>query len=213
MFRVARQDGLCEPDRMMTDLAALLVFLFPLAYSPGPGNPYFAALGATGGLRASIPALAGYHVATLLVTFALGLRFLEVLNRAPFVFLVMTWAGSAYMLWLALSFLRARPPADRVTARRAGFVDGAVLLMLNPKAYVIIALMFSQFLNPEVGAFVPRLLAITVLFSLNNLLAFMLWTLLGDTLARLFRGHSAARRLNFAFGVMLAGVAIWMVLR
>ncbi|MEJ2518265.1 MAG: hypothetical protein P8Y82_09930 [Methyloceanibacter sp.] len=31
-------------------------------------------------------------------------------------------------------------------ARPAGFLDGVVLLVLNPKAHVIIALMFTQFL-------------------------------------------------------------------
>ena len=34
-------------------------------------------------------------------------------------------------------------------AQKAGFVDGALLLLLNPKAYVIILLMFSHFLDGQ----------------------------------------------------------------
>lgn len=45
---------------------ALLVFLVPLAYSPGPCNAFFAGVRARSGLRAAVPSLAGYHVATLL---------------------------------------------------------------------------------------------------------------------------------------------------
>jgi len=41
---------------------ALVLFLFPLAYSPGPGNMFFAAIGGRFGLRASVPATIGYHV-------------------------------------------------------------------------------------------------------------------------------------------------------
>ena len=52
---------------------ALLAFLFPLAYSPGPGNAFFAGIGASKGLRAAIPALTGYHVATFVVTAVIGL--------------------------------------------------------------------------------------------------------------------------------------------
>src|SRR5690606_24797980 len=37
---------------------ALLVFLYPLAYSPRPGNVFFAAIGESKGLRATVPALA-----------------------------------------------------------------------------------------------------------------------------------------------------------
>jgi len=51
---------------------ALVVFLFPLAYSPGPGNAFFAAIGASKGLKAVVPALAGCHVATLAVTALIG---------------------------------------------------------------------------------------------------------------------------------------------
>ena len=43
---------------------ALLAFLFPLAYSPGPGNMFFAAIGARFGLRSTLAATAGYHITT-----------------------------------------------------------------------------------------------------------------------------------------------------
>ena len=196
----------------MTDLIALIIFLFPLAYSPGPGNLFFAAIGARSGTRASIPASVGYHVATFVVTFAIGLGFLEILTRLPALFTAMTWAGSAYMLWLAYVFLRAGPMEGEAEIRRATFLDGAVLLILNPKAYVIIALMFTQFLDPAGRDFLPRLLAITTVFTLNNLVAFTLWTLLGEALARLFRTPRAARVLNAAFGITLALVALWMLI-
>ncbi len=49
---------------MFQTVAALLVFLFPLACSPGPGNMFFAANGAWFGFGATIPASLGYHIAT-----------------------------------------------------------------------------------------------------------------------------------------------------
>ena len=58
---------------MIETTPSLIVFLIPLAYSPGPGNLFFAAAGARFGLGATLPALAGYHVATWVVTLAAGL--------------------------------------------------------------------------------------------------------------------------------------------
>lgn len=52
----------------MPDLIALILFLFPLAYSPGPGDLTFAASGAAFGLRATVPANLGDHFATWIVT-------------------------------------------------------------------------------------------------------------------------------------------------
>jgi threonine/homoserine/homoserine lactone efflux protein len=87
-----------------------------------------------------------------------------------------------------------------------------VLLVLNPKAYAIIALIFSQFLTA--GPATPKaVLAIATIFTLNNLLAFTLWTLVGQALARAFASPSQARRLNLIFGTLLAAVALWMALR
>jgi hypothetical protein len=52
---------------------ALILFLFPLAYSPGPGNMFFAANGARFGFRSTVPSNVGYHVATWIATAAIVL--------------------------------------------------------------------------------------------------------------------------------------------
>jgi len=197
---------------MVQTAFALILFLAPLAYSPGPGNLFFAANGARFGLRATLPANAGYHLATWIVTAAIGMGFLAATARHPEIFAVLKTAGAAYVLWLAWRLARAgRHEGDRA-ARPAGFVDGAVLLLLNPKAYVIIALMFTQFLGTDATGTLAPVLLIATVFTLNNLLAFLAWTWAGDALAARFADARDAARLNTGFAVLLAGVALWMLL-
>lgn len=197
---------------MLQTTIALILFLLPLAYSPGPGNLFFAANGARFGFGATIPASAGYHVATWIVTLAIGFGFSTALDQAPGVFVVLKCAGAAYVLWLAWTLVRAGVLRDAPAAKPARFVDGGVLLVLNPKAYVIIALMFTQFLDPSRAASPMVVLLIATVFTLNNLIAFSIWTLVGDQMAREFRTPTHAARLNLGFGVVLAGVAVWMLL-
>jgi threonine/homoserine/homoserine lactone efflux protein len=192
---------------------ALLLFLLPLAYSPGPGNMVFAAIGGRFGLRASLPATAGYHFATFVVTAAIGLGFAGIVRTSPLLFELMRYGGSAYVLWLAYVFMRSGATTGSAEPRRASAIDGAILLVLNPKAYLIIALMFTQFLPTAVGTDAAHVLWITTIFTLNNLVAFTIWTLAGDLLMRRFRSSPAARQMNLFFGVMLAAVAIWIVAR
>lgn len=196
---------------MLELTVALLLFLLPLAYSPGPGNMVFAAIGGRFGLRASIPASAGYHLATFGVTAAVGLGFSVMAGWNPLVFDILRYGGAAYVLWLAYGLMRAGAVTEGVEARPASALDGAVLLVLNPKAYLIIALMFTQFL--AVGSDPARVLWITAIFTINNLVAFTLWTVMGDALMRRFRSDAAARPMNIGFGLMLAAVAVWMLLR
>jgi threonine/homoserine/homoserine lactone efflux protein len=102
--------------------------------------------------------------------------------------------------------LNTRPQA-------ATFTDGLVLLLLNPKAYLIISLMFSQFLVEQQAVDWWRVTWITTIFTLNNLVAFLLWAYAGDVLAAQFRDPRKARQLNVVLGVMLGAVSVWMLVR
>jgi threonine/homoserine/homoserine lactone efflux protein len=72
--------------------------------------------------------------------------------------------------------------------------------------------MFSQFMPPGVGSNWSLIIAISVNFTLNNFVAFTIWTLAGDGLMRIFATPSSARRLNTLFALVLALVALWMLL-
>lgn len=197
---------------MAVFVGALLLFLFPLAYSPGPGNMFFAAMGARSGVAATLPANAGYHAATLVVTGLVGAGFVAVLDPASTLFLMLKTSGSIYVLWLAWKMATSGRNNAGGEDRGAGFLDGVMLLVLNPKAYVIILLMYSQFAGFAFASTAERVAVISLVFTLNNLLAFLLWTLAGDGLGRMFRNETSARRLNLFFASMLAGVALWMLL-
>ncbi len=200
-------------------LPALLVFLFPLAYSPGPGNTFFAAIGAARGPRAAVPALVGYHVATFLVTLLIGLGLGATLLEHPVLPTVLSAAGSVYVLWLAFGFLKtARDNTDPGTHPTSdgkpgiGFRAGAVVLLLNPKAYSIIAVMFGQALYPPENDGALPILLVTLVFTANNLVAFLVWTFGGRTLTALFRSPRSRRLIDRLFAGTLVGVAIWMAL-
>lgn len=197
---------------MIPTVLALVAFLFPLAFSPGPGNMFFAANGARFGLRATLPANLGYHLATWLVTAAIGFGALAAVTAQPGIFLAVKLAGSLYVLVLAWRIFRSGARQGGGEARPAGFGTGVLLLLFNPKAYILIALMFTQFVEPGLAASWPLILVITTVFTLNNFAAFLAWTLAGDWLAGQFRDARAARRLNRLFGAVLAAVAVWMAL-
>ncbi len=72
----------------------LVLFLFPLAYGSGPGNVFLAANSAQFGLRATIPANIGYHLATWIVTVAMGVGFFAAMDRFAQVFVGLKIAGS-----------------------------------------------------------------------------------------------------------------------
>lgn len=197
-------------------LVAFVIFLFPLAYSPGPGNTFFATLGASGGFRAAVPALVGYHVATFIVTLLIGLGVGLTLLAEPHVAKILNVAGALYVLWLGIKFAQAafastQSELNTTTDGHASFIDGAIILILNPKAYLIIGLIFTQFMGNYEDK-VGHVFSIATIFTVNNLIAFAVWTLAGAAIARLFSGGTSGRGVNIFFSICLIGVALWMFL-
>ncbi|WP_245758919.1 LysE family translocator [Tropicimonas isoalkanivorans] len=211
MIRVVMRGAPCLKRGMTEITIALLLFLAPLAYSPGPGNMFFAANGARFGFRATVPANVGYHLATVLLTIAIGLGFDWISRAAPLFLTITRYAGAAYILYLAFGLARAGVLADDSEARPAGVVDGAVVLLLNPKAYLIIALMFTQFTGATDMTHTAFVLWVALLFTLNNAVAFSLYAALGDGMTVKWRSPESARMLNLTFAIILSAVAVWML--
>ena len=97
-------------------------------------------------------------------------------------------------------------------AKPPTFKDGVILLILNPKAYVVIALMYTQFLDQSQSGWPTTMFLIAAVFTLNNLIAFSLWAVVGRTIIRYFTTPESAQILNTVFGAVLAAVAVWIFL-
>lgn len=189
---------------------ALVAFLVPLAYSPGPGNMFFAANGAALGFRSTIPANIGYHAATWVVTMAIGIGLDSGLDRYPSAFTTLEVVGAAYVMWIAWKLFRSNAIDTSGDSTRSTATDGALLLVLNPKAYVIIALMFTQFLDGTAEHRLVTVVLITTIFTVNNMISFTIWAAIGDRLVRTFRSERSARRINIGLSATLAAVSVWI---
>lgn len=196
----------------MTDIVALLAMSFPLSYSPGPGNSYFAAVGARHGVTGTLPANIGYHLTAFAIMLGIGLVYDGIATLSPTILGALRIGGSAYVLYLAWVIATAEPSKAETTQSSARFIDGALLMLLNPKAYLIIGVIFTQFLRPDDGDHRWRALWITSVFIAQNFLAFHVWAYAGSALAARFRHPQHARILNQSLGIVLAVVAVWMLL-
>ena len=197
-------------------LVALTAFLFPLAYSPGPGNMFFALNGARFGLKGIIPSLLGYHVATFVVTLAIGYGAAMSLLASPVVARVLVILSALYLAWIALQCLRSMldPSPETDVSRQVAqaqpapsFWAGMMLFLFNPKAYAIIGAMFAAFAARHSNA--ADIAIITTIFTFNNIIAFVVWAALGKFLL----GPLKSRYANGLYAMAFVGVAIWMVMR
>ena len=159
-------------------LATWLLFLatdVALSLTPGPAVLFVVGSGLKHGLRAAVGANLGILSANL-VYFAISAFGLGVLlaTAAP-VFLVLKWAGAAYLLYLGISAWRSASRAAAEVAatpdaaaaapsRPTGFAQslraGLLLQLGNPKAILFFTALLPQFVVPDASLSVPAQIAI-----------------------------------------------------
>lgn len=133
------------------NIAGFAFAVLVIELTPGPNMAWLAGLGATEGRRSGLSAVAGVALGLLAngILAALGLAVL--LQAAPWLWQGLRLGGAAMMTWLAVETWRgtgmdvSRRPADAM-ARRA-FLTGALINLLNPKAYIFFLVVAPQFLD------------------------------------------------------------------
>ncbi|TML26257.1 MAG: leucine efflux protein LeuE [Actinobacteria bacterium] len=185
---------------------------------PGPNSMYVLSVAARRGVRAGYAGAAGVFLGdgVLMTLSAAGVA--SLLRAEPGLFLVVRYAGAAYLCWIGFGLLRAAlrrfrgaTPAARAPVpadERNPFVRALLVSLLNPKAILFFVSFFIQFVQP--GYPYPAL-SFLVLGTIAELVsAAYLTTLIftGSYLAAQFRERrTLASALTSGVGALFIGFA------
>lgn len=201
------------------DLVTLAAFT--IAYSiavlvPGPGVAAVVARALGGGFWGAVPMVIGI-LAGDLVYFVFAVFGLAAIATwfGP-VFVVIRWAGAAYLLYIAYRFWTAKPGSEQMKPKNEDwwktFLAGFSLTMGNPKTIV-----FYLAILPTV---VPLEEMTALAFAELTLIVVVVLLIIGFGYAALaasarefFKSQKALRRLNRTAGVMMASAAALVVVR
>lgn len=134
----------------VTDYGAFVAAIIVFLAIPGPGNLALVTStgkgGITGGLAATLGIIAGDQV--LMWAAVAGVAAL--LLAYPAAFHAVQWLGAAYLAWLGIRMLLAKPGAKPILniEPRHYFRQAALITLLNPKAIVFYMAFFPLFVDP-----------------------------------------------------------------
>ncbi|MBY0407791.1 MAG: LysE family translocator [Rickettsiales bacterium] len=184
-------------------LLAWFLVMFPLVYSPGPANTLFASNGAQFGLKRSMPFLTGIDIAFVLQSLLVGFGLSGVLVSFPWLLTAFRYAGIAYIAYLGCIFLRAAMKPNTPQPHCLSFTDGLVVTALNPKAWMMQVMMFSQFFDAADA--VVSIVNLTFLLAILNVSGHVVWILFGSLLLGRATHSFSQSRQNLIFAAMLFG--------
>ncbi len=189
-----------------------------LNITPGPDTAYIVGRGVQLGWRGGAAAALGIGAGCLvhIVAAAVGLSALLAASSAAFV--VIKYAGAAYLCYAGLRMLLVRGNASEVRPREevatigAVFWQGALTNALNPK----VALFFLAFLPQFVDANAPNkplaFLLLGVLFDVNSTIWNLAVAAFAARLGLAFRSSSISIWINRALGGLFVYLGVRLAL-
>ncbi|MCG6215117.1 LysE family translocator [Vibrio furnissii] len=199
---------------MVSLLSAMALFAFVGAVSPGPVNVMATYAGAQFGWRKASIHVLGASVAYVLVVFICGVALGEMSQGIPLLVPVMRWVGSLYLLYLAVRILLAKDlglKSNPQMAMKALFVQGSLIQLLNPKAWIFASSGVSLYVLNQVNTHS----ALGWFCSLSLVICFIgvgVWAVLGQSVAQWLNSPRRQRWFQLILAAMLcvSMIIIWM---
>ena len=197
--------------------AALMVNL-----TPGPDMMFVIGSSVARGRRAGVLAALGVGTGCLVHVAMAALGLSALLAASATLYAAVQWIGAAYLVWMGLALLRARPGRaagaaalddDGAAASRV-FWQGALTNALNPKVALFFLAFLPQFVDSASADRGLSFLALGLLFDAGGTLVNVLAALLAAQLRAALAGRTggAGRWLQRAVGALFVGLGVKLAL-
>ncbi len=194
----------------ITDFGAFVAATIIFMLIPGPG--FLALINSTskGGLRAGLAAVTGLLLGDQVLIWLSVAGVAALLSAYPAAFRAVQWMGAAYLCWLGVRMLLAKPGAvPAVQIRPHHYLRQAfTITLLNPKAIVFYMAFFPLFINPNDHAFGTFGAMAATLATLGFCYGLIVVLLTHFLAARLRASPRASALLQKAAGVFLIGFGV-----
>lgn len=202
----------------VTDIWTYVIGAIGIILLPGPNSIYVLSVAAARGVRAGYEGALGVFVGDTVLLLLTALGAASLLRTYPELFIVVKYAGAAYLGWVGLNLIVGAIQKSRghATATRSApeaavnlqqpFKRALVISVLNPKAILFLLSFFVQFIDPAYARPVVPFLILSAIIMTFSALYLSALIFLGARLAQTFR---ARQRLSAGLSGGVGGLFIW----
>lgn len=118
-------------------LTSMAIFALVASITPGPVNLVGLSSGARYRLPVGLIFITGATLGFVLLFVAVGLGLYQVMQEFPALNRILQWGGIAFLLWLSYRLIQDTGDIrEQDQGKAPGFITGAVMQWLNPKAWL-----------------------------------------------------------------------------
>jgi leucine efflux protein len=195
----------------VADYGAFVVAIIIFLAIPGPGNLAMITSTSKGGIAGGLAATMGIIAGDQVLMWAAVAGVAALLIAYPAAFNAVQWLGAAYLAWLGMRMLLAKPGAKPVLNIQPHhyFNQAGLITLLNPKAIVFYMAFFPLFVDPaqHQGLLTFGVMAVTIA-SLTFVYGLIVVLLTHHLAERMRTNPLIGRVLEKVAGVFLLGFGI-----
>jgi leucine efflux protein len=146
----------------ITDLPTFILGTIVIVLLPGPNSLYVMSVASRWGVGAGYRGACGIFTGDAILMLLAATGTASLLRATPELFMIIKYAGAAYLAWIGLSLLRSAiagwrrrlageteaPAAAPVPSAAHPFRSALLISLMNPKAILFFVSFFIQFVDP-----------------------------------------------------------------
>ncbi len=185
-------------------------FALAASISPGPVNMVCLGSGTRYGMRATMGFVTGATIGFIVLFVAVGLGLVAVLSQLPILTVLLRWGGIGFLLYLSWQLARDEGAlAEREQGDPPGFMAGALMQWLNPKAWLASASGIGAYTN---GSNLSELALFAALYVPICWVSLACWAYAGSFLRGQVVRPSVLRNVNRGLAALLAGSCAFLLI-
>ncbi len=198
-------------------IIAFSVTVFIASIIPGPSMLLALTHGMQHGAKRTMASALGNVAVTMVQALVSIVGLGTILLASENVFLVIKWAGAAYLVYMGVSILLASDlgissestegKIQANTPLRKLFFQSAMVTAGNPKAIIFFTAVFPQFIHPQKGYLAQCSLLLSVM-AVIAFVCFMLYALGGQKIVSIFSRASVGKWIKRVIGTSFIGAGI-----
>ena len=195
----------------ITDYPAFVIAILLFLAIPGPGNLAIISSTAQGRVRGGLASTFGIIAGDQILMWCAVAGVAALLKAYSAAFAAVQWLGAAYLAYLGVRLLLAKPGQGAVLTLKPGhfFKQSFFITLLNPKAIVFYMAFFPLFVNPATHRGLVTFAAMAATIATLTFLYSLVVVLLTHFLAERMRANpTVARVLEKTAGVFLIGFGV-----
>jgi len=207
----------------VTDIWTYVIGAIGIILLPGPNSLFVLSVATARGVRAGYQGAMGVFLGDTILLALVGLGAAGLLHTYPALFMVVKYAGAAYLGWIGVNLVRAAvvrwrsspsdvqadAPSDQPThgaGMQQPFRRALVISLLNPKAILFLLSFFVQFIDPQYASPAVPFLILSAIIMVSSMAYLSALIFAGVRLAQTFRRWV---RLTASLSAGVGGLFMW----